>query len=66
MNEYIIPIYNKDSEKVYIKKYLARSFNDCKDKIMEDFQNYDLDWDDFIDEMNDEYVFGNIKDIEEL
>ncbi len=66
MNEYIIPIYNKNSEKVFIKKYLARSLSNCKDKVMEDFQCYDLDWDDFVDEMSNEYVFGKIQDIEEL
>lgn len=66
MNEYVVPIYNRNKDKVYIKKYLARSFNDCKNKIMEDFQNYDLDWSDFINEISDKYVFGNIKDIEEL
>lgn len=66
MNEYIIPIYNRNKNKVYIKKYLARSFNECKNKIMEDFQNYDLDWSDFIDEISDEYIFGDVKDIEEL
>lgn len=66
MNEYIIPIYNRNKDKVYIKKYLARSLNDCKDKIMEDFQNYVLDWSDFVDEISDEYIFGDVKDIEEL
>lgn len=66
MNEYIIPIYNKNREKVYLKKYIARSLNDCMDKIMEDFDYYDSDWSEFKNELSDEYVFGNIVDKDEL
>lgn len=72
MNTYLIPIYDDNIPDCIINKYIARSFEDCKDKIMSDYSNkYDLDfndWDDFcykIWEENNIFI-GDIKDIEEI
>ncbi len=66
MNKYIIPVYNVDYDKVVIKTYWARSLHECQEKIMNEHDCYDLEWDEFVNEMYEEYRFGKIIDTEEL
>lgn len=72
MNTYLVPIYNDNLPSCFIKKYIAQSFEDCKDKIMYDFSDqYDQDfsdWEDFCFRMWEEngIFIGSIKDIEEI
>lgn len=72
MNRYIIPICIFDKSKIYNMLVNARSYNDCKEKIMykliEEFDLPDIDdYDDFIDELYYRNILiGEIKDIETL
>lgn len=72
MNRYIIPICIYDKSKIYNMLVNARSYNDCKEKIMYKLiEEFDLpnidDYDDFIDELyNRNILIGEIKDIETL
>ena len=72
MNRYIIPICIFDKSKIYNILVNARSYNDCKEKIMykliEEFDLPDIDdYDDFINELyNRNILIGEIKDIETL
>lgn len=72
MNRYIIPICIYDKSKIYNMLVNARSYNDCKEKVMykliEEFDLPDIDdYDDFIDELYDRNILiGEIKDIETL
>lgn len=72
MNRYIIPICIFDKSKIYNILVNARSYNDCKEKIMykliEEFDLPDIDdYDDFIDELYYRNILiGEIKDIETL
>lgn len=72
MNRYIIPICIFDKSKIYNMLVNARSYNDCKEKVMykliEEFDLPDIDdYDDFIDELyNKNILIGEIKDIETL
>lgn len=66
MNKYIVPIYNKETDHVYTKTYLSCSLSSCQDKIMSDYGVYGQNWFEFIKDMSDKLLFGEIKDIEEL
>lgn len=72
MNRYIIPICIFDKSKIYNMFVNARSYNDCKEKVMykliEEFDLPDIDdYDDFIDELYYRNILiGEIKDIETL
>lgn len=72
MNRYIIPICIFDKSKIYNILVNARSYNDCKEKVMykliEEFDLPDVDdYDDFIDELYYRNILiGEIKDIETL
>lgn len=73
MNKYIVPICDIQAGIVYNKKIIARSLEQCKEKL----QQYFLDEYDFVSDLDsyrdtikllDEHdvLVGSIKDIEEI
>ena len=69
MNKYIIPICDIDSETIKLERVSAVSIQDCKDELMDKYSDYSsaLEWDEFVDDMrNDNFIIGDITDIEEL
>ena len=74
MNKYIIPICDIDSSQIWIKEILAKSTNDCKEKLMQYIINsfeIEEDMDDyrsFIELMDTNYnvLIGDIKEIDEM
>lgn len=72
MNQYLYPwhdLYGNNQ----IEVILAKSYNECKEKIVEKYLNmYDLDdtleFDDFLDQLCDKYgvYVGDIYDINEF
>ena len=69
MNKYIIPYYNISESKVSIHIVIARSLENCKEKLitMYEDQSDSNDWGEFIDDLYDQgIILGKIIDIEEL
>lgn len=69
MNKYVFSVCDLDTEKLQIKSLSAISLEDCKDEIMNMYNEYSdaLEWDDFLDDLNDHnIIISQIKDIEEL
>ena len=73
MNKYIVPICDIQAGIIYNKKIIARSLEQCKEKILQ----YLLDEYDFVNDLSsyretikllDEHdvLVGSIKDIEEI
>lgn len=69
MNEYIIPVCEIGKSKVYNKKFVARSYRHCQEKIMEYFSDYSDsdDWNTFKNDLDSQDILlGEISDISEL
>lgn len=74
MNKYIIPICDIDKGEVWIKVIIAKSTNDCQEKLIQYIiDTYDIDdrttsYKEFIKFIDSEHniLIGRIKDIEEL
>lgn len=69
MNKYIVPICNLDKVEVHNEIIIARSINDCKDKLMDMYAEYsdNLDYNDFwADLYKHDILIGDITDIEEI
>lgn len=72
MNKYIIPICDLIEAKATFKVVLARSIEDCEDRLMVEFsEEYDenfLNYRDFIYTMDNNYniAIGEITDIETI
>lgn len=69
MNKYIVPYCIIQRNKCDIYTIIARSLQECKDKIMVLFEDYSDkdDWNDFLQELDEsDILLGEIKDIEEL
>lgn len=69
MNKYIVPICNLDKVEVHNEIIIARSINDCKDKLMDMYAEYSdsLDYNDFwADLYKHDILIGDITDIEEI
>lgn len=67
MNRYLIPYCKIKDSKVGNHIIAARSLNECKEKLMQIYEDYsDSDnWNTFIKELDDQDVLiGEIKDIE--
>lgn len=72
MNTYLVPIYDDNDVSCKIKKYIATSIDDCKEKIMQEYSDkYNVDWDNWkqlLSEIWPKYgiCIGWIYDVEEL
>lgn len=69
MNKYIVPYCIIQDSFVGNRIINARSLQECKDKVMELFEDYSDkdDWDDFLSELDEhDVLIGRITDIEEL
>lgn len=69
MGKYIVPICFISKSKVYNEEIIARSFNDCQDKLMDKFSEYsnEVFYQDFVKDLrNHKILIGKITDIEEL
>lgn len=68
MNKYIIPVY--DSGAVFNMVIIAKSFEDCQEKIMDEYPDYnedDYDYKSFKKAAKEDgVIIGKIMDIEEL
>jgi len=72
MSKYVIPIFDSDTSECFIKVIIARSIEDCQNKLMKSFTiDYEMDivsdYKDFLRDCNEIGLYlGNIEDIEEL
>ncbi len=69
MNKYIIPYCNISKSIIGNHVIIARSYNDCKDKLIRLYEDYSEsdDWEDFlIDLEGNDIILGEITDIESL
>lgn len=67
MNKYIVPYCNTSKLKVSNHIVYANSLSECKEKIMQLYDDYSEDWESFIRSIKNEGILiGRITDIEEL
>jgi hypothetical protein len=68
MNKYLVPVCKIQSSKVYNLIIIAKSFEDCEEKVMEKFPN--IEGDDYesflVNADKQDILIGSIKDVEEL
>lgn len=73
MNKYIIPVCDLIDGNIDLYKILARNLNECQEKLMNSFSNYEgvencANYREFLDLMDKEHniAIGDITDIETL